>query len=149
MPTAYPNLLEVDWSKIPAPVNDGAASHLPGMKVPDVALTATDGSPASSELLLFTSRYSVQLKTPCSFPSLIPLEFKSLNTLPLKSSATVNRPFWQSLSDELLMDAALASVMVMPNSMLDSCTISRMSHCRPLMLKRPPCTAAELTGSVS
>ena len=26
----------------------------------------------------------------------------------------------------------LASVMVMPNSMLDSCTISRMSHCRPL-----------------
>ena len=35
----------------------------------------------------------------------------------------------------------LASVMVMPNSMLDSCTISRMSHCRPLMLKKPPCAA--------
>ena len=33
----------------------------------------------------------------------------------------------------------LASVMVMPNSMLDSCTISRMSHWRPLMLKKPPC----------
>ena len=33
----------------------------------------------------------------------------------------------------------LASVMVMPNSMLDSCTISRISHCRPLMLKMPPC----------
>ena len=33
----------------------------------------------------------------------------------------------------------LASVMVMPNSMLDSWTISRMSHWRPLMLNRPPC----------
>ena len=45
MPTAAnPNLLEVDWSKIPAPVDDGAARHLPGAKVPDVALPATDGT---------------------------------------------------------------------------------------------------------
>ncbi len=34
----------VDWSKIPAPVDDGAARHLAGMKLPPVALTATDGS---------------------------------------------------------------------------------------------------------
>ena len=32
----------------------------------------------------------------------------------------------------------LASVMVMPNSRFDSCTMSRMSHCRPVMLNRPP-----------
>lgn len=48
MPTAAnPNLHEVDWSKIPAPVDDGAARHLPGAKVPDVALTATDGQEVS------------------------------------------------------------------------------------------------------
>lgn len=48
MPTAQqPNLLEVDWSKIPAPPDDGAARHLEGMTVPDVALTATDGTQVS------------------------------------------------------------------------------------------------------
>ena len=36
------NLLEVDWSKIPAPTDDGAAKHLAGMKIPPVALRATD-----------------------------------------------------------------------------------------------------------
>jgi peroxiredoxin len=48
MPTAAnPNLLVVDWSKIPAPVDDGAAQHLLGAKVPDIALAATDGSQIS------------------------------------------------------------------------------------------------------
>jgi len=48
MPTAAnPNLLDVDWSKIPAPVDDGAARHLEGAKVPDVALSATDGTEVS------------------------------------------------------------------------------------------------------
>jgi peroxiredoxin len=45
--TNQPNLLEVDWSKIPAPEDDGAARHLQGMAVPDVALTATDGTQVS------------------------------------------------------------------------------------------------------
>ena len=36
------NLLEVDWSKIPAPTDDGAAAHLVGMAVPSVRLVATD-----------------------------------------------------------------------------------------------------------
>src|SRR4051794_38655564 len=36
------NLLEVDWSKIPAPADDGSAAHLKGMKVPPVTLRATD-----------------------------------------------------------------------------------------------------------
>lgn len=39
-----PNLMDVDWSKIPAPTDDGAAKHLTGMKLPPVALRATDGS---------------------------------------------------------------------------------------------------------
>jgi hypothetical protein len=43
----------------------------------------------------------------------------------------------------------LASVTVMPNSMFDSCTISRTSHCRPVRLKRPPCAAWALTCDVS
>jgi peroxiredoxin (alkyl hydroperoxide reductase subunit C) len=38
-----PNLLDVDWSKIPAPQDDGAARHLAGMAVPDVGLADTDG----------------------------------------------------------------------------------------------------------
>src|ERR1700761_8705319 len=38
------NLLEVDWSKIPAPVDDGAAAPLKGMAVPPVRLLATDDS---------------------------------------------------------------------------------------------------------
>ena len=36
------NLLEVDWSKIPAPTHDGSAAHLKGMKIPAVSLRATD-----------------------------------------------------------------------------------------------------------
>src|SRR5262245_10507920 len=48
MPTAnQPNLLGVDWSKIPAPKDDGAARHLAGMRVPDVPLAATDGTRVS------------------------------------------------------------------------------------------------------
>ncbi len=36
------NLLEVDWSQIPAPKDDGAANHLVGAKIPPVSLVATD-----------------------------------------------------------------------------------------------------------
>ncbi|HZQ19685.1 MAG TPA: peroxiredoxin [Terriglobales bacterium] len=32
-----------DWSKIPAPIDDGAARHLTGMKVPAIELPASDG----------------------------------------------------------------------------------------------------------
>ncbi|MEO6842349.1 MAG: peroxiredoxin [Bradyrhizobium sp.] len=39
---AQPNLLEVDWSKIPAPADDGAARHLVGMAIPPLSLMATD-----------------------------------------------------------------------------------------------------------
>jgi peroxiredoxin len=44
MPTSnQPNLMQVDWSKIPAPHDDGAARHLEGLRLPDIALAATDG----------------------------------------------------------------------------------------------------------
>jgi peroxiredoxin len=36
------NLLDVDWSKIPAPIDDGAAAHLVGMTIPPITLLATD-----------------------------------------------------------------------------------------------------------
>ena len=36
------NLLEVDWSKIPAPADDGATAHLVGMAIPPLSLMATD-----------------------------------------------------------------------------------------------------------
>ena len=36
------NLLEVDWSQIPAPQDDGAAAHLVGMTIPPVSLRATN-----------------------------------------------------------------------------------------------------------
>ncbi len=38
------SLTEVDWNRIPPPTDDGGADHLPGMAVPSVALTATDGA---------------------------------------------------------------------------------------------------------
>src|SRR6201995_2075760 len=38
------NLLEVDWSLIPAPTDDGAADHLVGQTIPPIALIATDDS---------------------------------------------------------------------------------------------------------
>jgi len=38
------DLLNVDWSKIPAPVDDGAAVHLKGVALPSVSLKATDGA---------------------------------------------------------------------------------------------------------
>ena len=48
MPTAAnANLHVVDWSKIPAPVDDGGARHLEGLKLPDLPLPATDGSMVS------------------------------------------------------------------------------------------------------
>jgi len=37
------NLMQVDWSSIPTPVDDGAAAHLPGTAVPSVPLPATNG----------------------------------------------------------------------------------------------------------
>lgn len=33
-----------DWSQIPAPEDDGGAAHLAGMRLPSIALAATDGS---------------------------------------------------------------------------------------------------------
>jgi peroxiredoxin (alkyl hydroperoxide reductase subunit C) len=39
-----PSLHDVDWSKIPAPEDDGAAAHLKGARIAAVALPATDGS---------------------------------------------------------------------------------------------------------
>jgi peroxiredoxin len=39
-----PDLMGVDWSKIPAPVDDGATKHLVGTTIPPVALRATDGT---------------------------------------------------------------------------------------------------------
>jgi peroxiredoxin len=48
MPTSNnPNLLDVDWSTIPAPVDDGATAHLSGAVLPDIALAATDGGTVS------------------------------------------------------------------------------------------------------
>ncbi|ETR75402.1 BcpB protein [Afipia sp. P52-10] len=37
------DLLDVDWNRIPAPVDDGAATHLIGAKIPSIFLIATDG----------------------------------------------------------------------------------------------------------
>lgn len=41
------NLTQVDWSRLPAPEDDGAARHLSGARVPDITLPATDGSEVS------------------------------------------------------------------------------------------------------
>lgn len=33
-----------DWSQLPRPVDDGAAAHLPGVRLPSLALPASDGT---------------------------------------------------------------------------------------------------------
>ena len=48
---ASPDFLQIDWSRLPAPVDDGAARHLPGLAMPDVPLPATDGSTVSRSRL--------------------------------------------------------------------------------------------------
>ena len=40
-----------DWSKTPAPTDDGGARHLPGSRVPSVALPATNGAAADLSAL--------------------------------------------------------------------------------------------------
>ncbi|MDN5006215.1 peroxiredoxin [Bradyrhizobium sp. GCM10027634] len=40
--TTQRNLLEVDWSQIPAPRDDGGAAHLKGLTLPAISLLATD-----------------------------------------------------------------------------------------------------------
>ena len=46
------NLLEVDWSKIPAPSDDGAAKHLAGKRIPSLSLLATDDTAVDLSMLL-------------------------------------------------------------------------------------------------
>jgi peroxiredoxin len=45
--TASRDFLQIDWSGLPVPLDDGAAGHLPGMGIPEVTLPATDGSDIS------------------------------------------------------------------------------------------------------
>jgi len=42
--TSQRDLLNVDWSAIPAPKDDGAAAHLKGAVLPDIPLKATDAA---------------------------------------------------------------------------------------------------------
>jgi peroxiredoxin len=46
------NLLEVDWSKIPAPSDDGAANQLTGMRIPSLSLLGTDDTSVDLSMLL-------------------------------------------------------------------------------------------------
>ncbi|MGY3233859.1 MULTISPECIES: peroxiredoxin [unclassified Bradyrhizobium] len=45
------NLLEVDWSQIPAPTDDGGAAHLKGLMVPAISLLATDDTSVDLSVL--------------------------------------------------------------------------------------------------
>jgi len=40
-----------DWSTLPVPEDDGAARHLPGMRIPAISLPATDGSTVDLAIL--------------------------------------------------------------------------------------------------
>ena len=41
------DFLQIDWSRLPVPVDDGAARHLLGLAMPEVMLPATDGTRVS------------------------------------------------------------------------------------------------------
>ena len=47
MTSNQPELHSVDWSKIPAPEDDGGARHLDRLAMPDIGLPATSGQPVS------------------------------------------------------------------------------------------------------
>lgn len=49
------SLTEVDWSTIPKPTDDGDATHLPGMELPAMSLTATDGTQVELNRLVGTT----------------------------------------------------------------------------------------------
>ncbi|MGP8437987.1 peroxiredoxin [Paraburkholderia fungorum] len=54
--------LDVDWSKLPAPIDDGAADHLVGTRLPDLALTSTSGNAVNlSRLTGWTVLYAFPL----------------------------------------------------------------------------------------
>jgi peroxiredoxin len=57
---------------IPAPIDDGAAAHLTGRKLPDVALPATDG--ASVNLSKLPGRTVVYLYPRTGIPGVAPIE---------------------------------------------------------------------------
>jgi peroxiredoxin len=44
MPVSDRPFLDVDWSRLPLPEDDGAACHLQGKQLPDLVLPATDGT---------------------------------------------------------------------------------------------------------
>jgi hypothetical protein len=41
------DFVDIDWSRLPPPVDDGSAKHLPGTAVPDIPLASTGGSAVS------------------------------------------------------------------------------------------------------
>ena len=45
------DLINIDWSKLPIPADDGAAGHLKGRRLPSLILTSTDGSSIDLSLL--------------------------------------------------------------------------------------------------
>ncbi len=51
-PLREKDLLAVDWSRIPAPADDGAAAHLAGTRLPPLALTSTGGAPIDLSTLV-------------------------------------------------------------------------------------------------
>ena len=63
------NLLEVDWSKIPAPMDDGAAAHLKGMTIPAISLVATDDT--SVTLSALPGRHTIVFAYPRPGPGKI------------------------------------------------------------------------------
>ena len=93
------NLLDVDWSKIPAPTDDGAAKHLVDMRIPSLTLLATDDT--SIDLSMLPGRIVVfaypraRSRRPFSLPQsrFFSLSRLSCSFLPLATaSSSLARP---------------------------------------------------------
>src|SRR5436190_9414693 len=57
---------------------------------------------------------------------------------------------WVAESEPLICGSTtLARVIVMPNNSVESCTVTRISHCRPLMLMRLTARSADRAGARS
>ncbi len=91
------NLEVVDWDTIPAPVNDGSASHLEGMPIPNVALPSTGGGQVNLGLL---SGWSVLFFYPMTGRPDVPLP-DGWDDIPGARGCTPQSCAFRDLSQEL------------------------------------------------
>lgn len=98
------NLETVDWSAIPAPLDDGSADHLLGMLMPNVSLPSTEGAGVSLDQL---SGWNVIFFYPMTGRPDIPLP-DGWDSIPGARGCTPQSCSFRNLSQELASNGVTA-----------------------------------------